>query len=218
MTDKEAIISLLDNIRKDIIVDQRAKAITASGHSGQSLQIYVTNDGARLVGASYFRQQVEGREPGEFPPMEDIIDWVKRKIRNIDISVESLAFLIARKIAKYGTDIYQHKRQPLAIPHIIARNLEEFKTVFSGMKKMEYRGWILGALQTAAEALKVLIIASLLSSCISVKIKHAKTAQERVAYERQRFERAHSSAKTNRRVFIGTFIIVSPLLFINPWE
>ena len=49
----------------------------------------------------------EGRKPGKFPPPDEILRWVRLgKIqRNSDISDESLAYLIGRKIALHGIKV-----------------------------------------------------------------------------------------------------------------
>jgi acetylglutamate kinase len=51
-----------------------------------------------------YGQQLEtGRRAGGFPPIDAIVQWIEDKgIQAIDISVSSLAFLIARKIAREG--------------------------------------------------------------------------------------------------------------------
>lgn len=117
---KEAIFSVLQVIRKRVIGDQDSKGIRSSGQSAKSLQIEEIAKGGQLVGDDYFQQQVAGRRPGKFPPIKSILDWINEKgINPTDISKKSLAFIIARKIAKKGTDIFLHKRQALAVAEIV---------------------------------------------------------------------------------------------------
>lgn len=54
----------------------------------------------------YWQYIENGRRPGKFPPMNKIINWVKYKniIPNPGTTVNQLAFLIGRKIAKFGIE------------------------------------------------------------------------------------------------------------------
>lgn len=63
----------------------------------------------KIVGAKYTKQLTQGREPGGFPPVQAIKDWIMDKpITPRDaISIDSLAFLIGRKIQEVGTDYFQ---------------------------------------------------------------------------------------------------------------
>jgi hypothetical protein len=161
-TNQELVVSFLVSIRADIVKDQYLKGIRASGKSAASMDIFTNPEGGKLVGSAYIRQQIFGREPGKFPPVADILDWVKRKARQlVNITQESLAFLIARKIARRGTDIYQRKRQGLAFDEIIATNQEEFERHLRDVKRIEYKTSILNALSNAARALNILILITL---------------------------------------------------------
>jgi len=63
----------------------------------------------KIVGAKYTKQLTQGREPGSFPPVQAIKDWIINKpITPTDnISIDSLAFLIGRKIQEVGTNYFQ---------------------------------------------------------------------------------------------------------------
>ena len=57
-----------------------------------------------IEGTDYWGAVDEGRRPGKQPPLQDILKWVQTKLpRNPDISDNSLAYLIARKIGEEGT-------------------------------------------------------------------------------------------------------------------
>jgi len=116
MNRKQAIEQFLNKVRDAYIQDQRQKGIRASGRSAEALRIDPAFDYGRLYGSSYMQFQASGRRPGKFPPLEAIIEWMRHKgIRPTDITEKSLAFLIARKIARAGTDIYQGKRPALNV-------------------------------------------------------------------------------------------------------
>ena len=57
----------------------------------------------------YTEQLIFGRRPGKFPPIAAIEKWIMDKGITLEgkITASSLAFLIARKIAKEGTKYFQ---------------------------------------------------------------------------------------------------------------
>lgn len=96
-------------------------AVNASGRLAASLRYEVseTATGYRLVlyAASYALALEYGRRPGKFPNITSIRLWIDHKgivphpdAKGRAVSKNSLAFLIARKIANQGTTIYQQGR------------------------------------------------------------------------------------------------------------
>ncbi len=98
-----------------IIVDLKRKHVElgmkASGKWVEGLENTSKGNVGRVIGEPYTEQLVNGRRGGRFPPIEAIKQWIIDKgiVNNIkgSISVSSLAFLIARKIAREGTKYYQ---------------------------------------------------------------------------------------------------------------
>lgn len=92
-----------EDIRLDLIKEYDAKGMRASGDFANSLEVF-QNDGIIGIKGLMYGQQLEtGRRAGGFPPIQAIEQWIVDKgIEVIDISVSSLAFLIARKIAREG--------------------------------------------------------------------------------------------------------------------
>lgn len=63
---------------------------------------------------------VTGRKGGKFPPVDLIRGWVERKLGITDEKERNnVAFLISRKIAQEGTDIFTGKAKGLEIEIII---------------------------------------------------------------------------------------------------
>jgi hypothetical protein len=119
---------LLDGVRQAYIDDQKKKGIRSSGKSADSLRIATTETSGTLFGAGYWFQQKHGRKPGKFPPISAIIDWIRNKaIQATDIPERSLAFIIARKIAEKGTDIYQGRREGVNVEDRIKELVKEFR-------------------------------------------------------------------------------------------
>lgn len=134
----KSIEHFMEGVRKAYVEDQAAKGIRASGASAESLRIETSDEGGKLYGSAYFYQQIFGRKPGSFPPIEDILEWIFVKgiePKNERDSYEDLAFMFARKIANSGTDIYQGKRPALSIEDRVVELKENFKREFLG----EYR-------------------------------------------------------------------------------
>ena len=119
---KEEIDTILDDIRKLY----RSSGKKASGEFEKGLEaIYEPNKGT-IRGFVY----LAGRKAGKMPPIGAIMDWLKiRGIRPIrkNQSVRSIAFAIAKKIAKEGTrkesvlKIYEQIITPQRINKIIDR-------------------------------------------------------------------------------------------------
>lgn len=124
------LTELLDGIRDAYIKDQSAKGIRSSGKSAASLHNVITPTSGSLVGAKYFYQQMFGRKPGKFPPIDDILDWIRSKgisPRDSKTTERQLAFLFARKIAQSGTNIFQRKSEGLDVKEEIKNLLLKFR-------------------------------------------------------------------------------------------
>lgn len=98
---------------KDDIKNKRITkygSVNASGRLANSVRYEVTNLGETLkvYAEDYIDYLVYGRSPGKFPPKEPILKWISDKgITPDGISVNSLAYLIQRKIAQKGTTIFE---------------------------------------------------------------------------------------------------------------
>lgn len=93
-------------LKQDLIKAYDAKGMRASGNFAETLEVKVQGLTAQLWGEDYAQQLETGRKSGKFPPINAIEQWIKDKgIANQiqgQISISSLAFLIARKIAQSG--------------------------------------------------------------------------------------------------------------------
>lgn len=96
-----------DRLKDDLIKAYDEKGMRASGNFAESLEVIsISPYRIKLIGEQYAEQLEFGRKSGRFPPINAIEQWIKDKgiasrISN-EISVSSLAFLIARKIAREG--------------------------------------------------------------------------------------------------------------------
>lgn len=112
------IAAELTAIGAEFIAEYRAilheRSLSQSDELPGSMQAEIIEDDHALnlaiVLAGYWYFVERGRGPGKQPPLQNIADWVERTgiaaLANTDgknISVRSLAFLIARKIGREGT-------------------------------------------------------------------------------------------------------------------
>ena len=108
----KVLSSQFELLKKDLIIAYDAKGMRASGKFADTLEVQVSGFTARLFGENYSQQLETGRKAGRFPPINAIEQWIKDKgIANRiqgEISISSLAFLIARKIARNGWKREKH--------------------------------------------------------------------------------------------------------------
>ena len=110
---------VLNKVIADIQENIRTKAPTSYGpmnNTGEALNSlrWKEEDGKFIVYSTmsgdfnHIMTLETGRKPGKMPPTEPIQEWLQfRGINPPDISQESLAFLIARKIGREGTQVYR---------------------------------------------------------------------------------------------------------------
>jgi hypothetical protein len=96
----------LETIKQELIDKHISLKMKASGKWIDGLRVEISNKGGVLYGEDYTKQLVEGRPSGKFPPINVIKKWIIDKGLVYDIPLNSLTFLIARKIANSGTDYY----------------------------------------------------------------------------------------------------------------
>ena len=90
---------------------------------------------ADLIGPNYIQYMIFGRGPGKMPPLDNIIAWVEKNIENTTrenkdgtfstVPFASVAYAIAVKIGKEGTDIYQGKKKGLDLLGPMEKNMPE---------------------------------------------------------------------------------------------
>lgn len=138
MNPRELIYNLLDGIRKDIITDLHAKDIS---DGDLEMKINFGDDFGELVGNHYWYYLVHGRKPGKMPPIDSIQEWVEKKgiVPDGNISLRSLAFLIARKIGREGTDIYLGRRAGISMWEIIDNNNFDLREALSEQIDIEVK-------------------------------------------------------------------------------
>ena len=146
MTTIETISEWQSNFQNDLVKKYNELGLRASGKWERSLrhETKETVKGYEVIqyGEHYSYQLENGRNPGKFPPIKAIEQWVKDKgIIATDISQKSLIFLISRKIATEGikvpnlynkggliSDVFTKNRVDLLISSIKNSTLHEMKS------------------------------------------------------------------------------------------
>lgn len=106
--------ALVNAIKTKLIERQGANGsfrsvVNASGRLADSIDYVVTGSKLTIRGDDYIYYLEHGRKPGKRPPKDVIKKWIEDKgiVPRDNISKDSLAFLIARKMGQEGSTIYK---------------------------------------------------------------------------------------------------------------
>lgn len=140
--DLELLEDLLLKSAEEIRTLQISKGLYASGKSAAELDVNIVNTIGQIVDpAGSLEYQERGRGPGGVN-YKAIYDWLQWKKYGMNWESErerkTLAFLIARKIARYGTSTHI-KGSPTGVisEPINAIALQEFITTLTNKKAIE---------------------------------------------------------------------------------
>jgi len=114
----EIVKGYLDSVVSDMKSDMTNKGpapfrnMNATRETSNSIKSKVVETPSLIIGTITANRSLlvleTGRKPGKFPPVDSIRKWIVDKgIVPKGISVDSLAFLIGRKIAREGTNIFK---------------------------------------------------------------------------------------------------------------
>ena len=93
-----------------------SKSITNTGQAKQSLRVEFDEKSVRSLGINYIEILNDGRPPGKFAPVDNITEWVRTKLGiTEEKELKYVSFLVNRKIATEGTEIYKDKSKGLQI-------------------------------------------------------------------------------------------------------
>ncbi len=105
----ELVASELEALKQRIIENHRNAGQVASGRTIASLKVEITEDGGVLWGRSAFGTLETGRKGGKVPAgfWKIIRQWMDDKGIQVE-KPDSFAYLVARKIAKEGTQLFRN--------------------------------------------------------------------------------------------------------------
>ena len=103
---QEIIKSEIDSLIEDILEVYEQSGKKTSGQFGEGLEAVYSNNGynVALFGYGYLM----GRKAGKMPPVQAIKEWVINKGISDSVNASGLAWAIAKKIAKEGTNKENH--------------------------------------------------------------------------------------------------------------
>ena len=105
----ELVASELEALKQRIIENHRNAGQVASGRTIASLKVEITEDGGVLWGRSAFGTLETGLKGGKVPAgfWKIIRQWMDDKGIQVE-KPDSFAYLVARKIAKEGTQLFRN--------------------------------------------------------------------------------------------------------------
>lgn len=100
-----------------------------------SFRFEVDAKGGRFFSAHYMKYIIAGRGPGGFPPVDKMREWVEgnpdvlANARRVweSITVNQLAYLIGRKIARQGTDVFLGRKPGIDLIAVVDKHMPELK-------------------------------------------------------------------------------------------
>ncbi len=112
-------VVLVENFNNDIKSDLSTKRIDNSGIAASSLRVDSDLKSVSSLGVFYLTFLDRGRGPGKFPPVDVIREWANNK------PVEINPFLIGRKIAREGTEIFKNPSKGIRLDDKIKKLKQE---------------------------------------------------------------------------------------------
>lgn len=103
----ELIINTMQGVIDQFLIPKFIElGMNASGSWIASLQARESNGNGEIWGKDYTYYLVNGRAPGNRPPIDPLVKWVGYKLGQTGPEVRGIAFAIANKIAAQGTSYY----------------------------------------------------------------------------------------------------------------
>lgn len=105
---QEKILQIMQEVIDKFLIPRFYQLnMDATGEWVQSLQAQAQPNKGIIKGRPYTEQLVNGRAPGERPPIAPLERWVNAKLGIHGSQGKSIAFAVANKIAKEGTTWYE---------------------------------------------------------------------------------------------------------------
>ena len=154
----EIIQQEFEMLRQELIERHDELGMRASGRWAESLEVNVTEGdatiSAKLTGLPYSQQLETGRAPGRMPPTKAIEDWIISKgiAARVEgqIKVSTLAYLIARKIAREGWKREQYGGVELISQVVTPERIQKIIDLASDMYVPNFSNQIIEYLKIAA--------------------------------------------------------------------
>jgi len=115
---EKKLIELVNEFNEEIKKDLINKGIndTKKAYNSIRTELDKENQKVQSIGVDYIEILNYGRSPGSFPPKQNIQEWVRSKLGITDEKQnKGVAFLISRKIAQKGTNIFLNKSKGVEV-------------------------------------------------------------------------------------------------------
>ncbi len=144
---KETLSVEFEKLKADLLSVYQASGQSTSGTWGESLEIVELPNGFRLMADGY----IMGRKPGKQPPSKAIELWLQQKgiaaQAEKNISTGSLAYLIARKIAREG---WQPKEPNFINTVITPQRIQQMLDTATGIALADFMAQLTTFIKTIA--------------------------------------------------------------------
>lgn len=129
MAEIDALRTYFNNLVEGLLQDAAEKGQKIS----TSFRTDVDASGGSLYAEAHLKYLIHGRGPGKFPPPDNTIAWIADNPDVLDrmkqvwkyITEQSAAYLIGRKIAREGTDIWTGKKPGIDLLGVMEKNMPE---------------------------------------------------------------------------------------------
>lgn len=136
------IFEELEDLRKRIISNIDSTGRKASGRTSGSMHTDVSENRGILFGRMAFGTLETGRKPGKVPAgfYQIIKQWVIDKGISFDSQSErnSLAYLVSRKIAREGTQLYRRGAEADVYTAEVPETIERIKDRVGFLMRLEF--------------------------------------------------------------------------------
>lgn len=132
----------LEDLRKRIISNIESSGRRASGRTSESMRTDVSENRGVLFGRMAFGTLETGRKPGKVPAgfYQIIKQWVIDKGISFDSQSErnSFAYLVSRKIAREGTQLYRRGADTDVYTAEVPETISRIKDRVGFLMRMEF--------------------------------------------------------------------------------
>lgn len=126
----------LNNLKEKIKSTLAEKNIDNSGEASLSLEVKES----QLLGNHYIYYLNQGRGPGKFPP--SMMGWIRDKLGLHGVEAKQVDFLVRRKIAREGTEIFKNKSKGLEFDKLVDDMLDEIIKELPNEVAVEALKWL----------------------------------------------------------------------------
>lgn len=112
-----AVLEQVELFNESIKDALNTKRISNTGEAARSLRTEFGEDFVRSLGVFYLEFLDTGRGSGKFPPYQPIANWVSLKlgITPSDSQFDGVVYMIRKKIAALGTEIFRNNNKGIEL-------------------------------------------------------------------------------------------------------